>query len=323
MNNSNNIVIENDSSTLLNSSSSFMEANTEAIGIKEIKDKHIIPVFLKDNEPAISQVEFIEVVSEAASEAFNLPFTPDASIRVSHPIKGRVYEARHKKANELLEHEKTIYYERMAFLISLPISDIISGKTLDLTVGGVKAYNLDNLNTSKGSLEHFKVFVGFKNTVCTNLCIATDGYKEDLKVNSSQDLYSQIMKLFSAYNSDNHLEEMKQFTSSELTENQFATLLGKAKLYQYLPKNEKLEIPELLITDTQISRVAENYYQDENFQRGSNGAIDMWRFYNLLTGAVKSSYIDKILERKVNAYEFSKQVQRALNGASEEFWYLN
>jgi hypothetical protein len=109
----------------------------------------------------------------------------------------------------------------------------------------------------------------------------------------------------------------------ELSENQFAQILGKGRLYQYLPKDEKKEIPELLINDTQISRIAEYYYSDPNFKRQRNGNIDLWRFYNLLTGAVKSSYIDKFLEREVNSFDFTTQIQEALDRGPDNFWYLN
>lgn len=34
--------------------SKFIESNTIPLRLEEIRDKHIIPVFLKDNEPAIS-----------------------------------------------------------------------------------------------------------------------------------------------------------------------------------------------------------------------------------------------------------------------------
>ena len=44
------------------------------------------------------------------------------SIRVSHQIKGRVPSAIGKPVKELKENEKTIYYERMAFLIEIPKS---------------------------------------------------------------------------------------------------------------------------------------------------------------------------------------------------------
>lgn len=306
------------------SASRFLEANTKAIDINEIRDKHIIPVFLKDNEPAISQVDFVEVVSQAACDHFNIPFSPDARLRVSHPIKGRVYEARNKKAAELLDHEKTIYYERMAFMLEIPgINSVVGGNPLELTIGGVKAYNLDNLNSSKGGLEHFKVFIGFKNTVCTNLCISTDGAQMDLTVSSLDELYRQVLTLISGYDESAHLKKMNLLREYELSENQFAQILGKGRLYQYLPKKEKKEIPELLINDTQISRIAEYYYSDPNFKRQRNGNIDLWRFYNLLTGAVKSSYIDKFLERDVNSFEFTTQIQEALDTSPDNFWYLN
>jgi hypothetical protein len=56
-------------------------------------------------------------------------------IRVSHVIKGRVPTAIGKPAKELLEHEKTIYYERCAFVIEVPeISEIINGNKLQIPV---------------------------------------------------------------------------------------------------------------------------------------------------------------------------------------------
>ncbi|MDE0561755.1 DUF3871 family protein [Algoriphagus sp. NF] len=302
----------------------FLQANTIEMDLNEIRDKHIIPVFLKDNEPAISQVEFVEAVTEAARDAYSLRDLSAPSVRVSHAVKGRIYEARHKKASELFPNEKTIYYERLAFMVTIPtIMQDVNGQLLELTVGGVKAYNLDNMNTNKGSYEHFKIFVGFKNTVCTNLCISTDGTKLDLKVKSLQELYAKSFELFTGYDAVDQISRMEQLSELDLSESQFAKLIGRARMYQYLPKEEKLQIPELLINDTQISRVAESYYSDENFSRYESGRIDLWRLYNLMTGAVKSSYIDKFLEREVNAYDFTLQIHNALENKSDGFWYLN
>lgn len=304
--------------------SKFIESNTIPLRLEEIRDKHIIPVFLKDNEPAISQVEFIEVVAEAVKEKFNLREFPKPDIRVSHPVKGRVYEARHKKAAELLPYEKTIYYERLAFLMEIPGTSVeVNGNPINLTVGGIKSFNLDNLNTSKGGNEHFKIFVGYKNTVCTNLCISTDGTKLDLKVKSLDELFKETVNLLCNYDDNSHITTMQELTDFELSESEFAQIVGKARLYQYLPKDAKANIPELLINDTQISRVAEHYYSDPNFNRNANGSIDLWRFYNLLTGAVKSSYIDKFLEKELNCFDFAKQVKEALNQNNSNFWYLN
>ena len=60
----------------------------------------------------------------------------------------------------------------------------------------------------------------------------------------------------------------------------------------------------MLLTDTQINSVAKAYINDENF--GSFGSeLNMWKFYNLLTGANKSSYIDSFLDRSLNATEMA------------------
>src|SRR5439155_6084566 len=131
----------------------------------------------------------------------------------THPTKGRVHEARNKPANELQEHEKTLYFERMAFTFEMPSASVeIGGNTLNLVAGGVKAYNLDNLYSKKGSDEHFKVFIGFQNKVCTNLCVWSDGYIGDLNVSSLSQLTEGITDLFLSYNANLHLQSMQNLS---------------------------------------------------------------------------------------------------------------
>ncbi|NBU04719.1 MAG: DUF3871 family protein [Bacteroidetes bacterium] len=84
----------------------FIEANTLSISMNELLYGCTIPVFAKDNEAAISHHEFIESVIEGVSAFYNIY---DPVIRVSHPVKGRIPEARHKKASELESHEETLY----------------------------------------------------------------------------------------------------------------------------------------------------------------------------------------------------------------------
>ena len=58
---------------------------------------------------------------------------------------------------------------------------------------------------------------------------------------------------------------------------------------------------------------------DENFSRGDNPEIDLWRVYNLFTGANKSSYIDTFLDRSLNATELitvSAKPSRAMQNTS-------
>ena len=60
----------------------------------------------------------------------------------------------------------------------------------------------------------------------------------------------------------------------------------------------------MLLTDTQVNNVAKAYINDENFGSLGND-LSMWKFYNLLTGANKSSYIDSFLDRAYNATELA------------------
>lgn len=303
--------------------SPFIEANTEEVELEEIANDHIIPVFVKDNEPLISMPEFIDRTIGVVHHAFENEEILEPAVRISHPVKGRIPSAKGKPADQLEEHEKTLYYERMAFVIQIPsITQEIMGDPLSLTVGGVKAYNEDNINSRKGTPEHFKIFIGFVNKVCTNLCIWTDGFSETIEVTSARDLEEHIYNLVTEFETDLCLDHLAKLQNYELTEQQFAQLVGKARLYQYLPSQQKKQLPELLLSDTQIATVAKEYYRNDLFGGASDGSINLWDFYNLLTGANKSSYIDTFLDRGVNSYQFSSQVAGALEGQSD-FWFLN
>ncbi|WP_410494451.1 DUF3871 family protein [Chryseobacterium jejuense] len=297
----------------------FIEANTQAVNLYHLKNDCIIPVFSKDNEKTIAHQEFIDVVMNAAQKVFPM----QTEIRVSHQIKGRTPDAIHLNVKDLLDHQKTIYYERMAFIIRIPgITDIVNGNGLSLTIGGVRSYNLENLYNKK-ALERMKFFIGFQNQICCNLCVSTDGFKEDMRVSGTQDLYSKTLDVMQNYNAELHLKEMKELTHDSLSEHQFAQLIGRSRLYQHLPKPKKLNIPLLNFNDSHINTIAKDYYEDKNFCRQEYGRINLWYLYNLFTQANKSSYIDTFLDRNLNAFEFSKGIQKTLNGNSDYCWFLS
>ncbi|KAA9338779.1 DUF3871 family protein [Hymenobacter busanensis] len=303
-------------------SRAFIEANTVETSFSDIRQHHIIPVYVKDNEPLISQGDFIQATEEAVYDVFRGEQILAPQIRVSHPIKGRIPEARNKPANQLEDWERTIYYERLMFCIEVPtIYDTVGGNQLTLVVGGVKAYNLDNLYNRKGATEHFKLFVGFRNLVCTNLCVRTDGYLGDLRVGSLDQLRAAIYQLLGAYEQHRHLRQLQALTEYALTEQQFAQLIGRCRMYQHLPPAAKQQVPALLYGDQQLGTVCRDYFRDESFCRDDNGDINLWRLYNLFTGANKSTYIDQFLDRSVNALDFALQVQDAVEGRSTS-WYL-
>ena len=301
----------------------FIVANTIEVPLHHLKQDCIIPVFSKDNEKTIAHQEFIESVLTAISKVFPHHSISTPEIRVSHQIKGRTPDAIHLNAKDLLDHQKTIYYERMAFVINIPsIVDSINGNELTLSVGGVRSYNLENLYNRK-TLEKFKFFIGFQNKVCLNMCINTDGFKEDLRVSSASELQHKVIEVMQNYNAELHLMEMKEFTQDYLSEHQFAQLIGKSRLYQHLPKSEKQKIPMLNFNDSHINTMAKDYYEDKNFCRLDDGRINLWDVYNLFTQANKSSYIDTFLDRNLNAFEFTKGIQKTLNGNLDYHWFLS
>ncbi len=301
----------------------FIEANTKEVCVGHLKNDCIIPVFSKDNEVTISHLRFIETIYDAANEVFRGERVDNPDVRVSHIIKGRIPEAINKPVNQLLESDKTIYYERMMFCIEIPtIHEDIAGNRLNLTIGGVRAYNQENLYSRK-TFEKFKLFIGFKNMVCCNLCVSTDGYKSEIRVMSLGELYRAALELFRNYSMGIHLEQMKRLQDYSVTEAQFAQFLGRSRMYQYLPNSEKKMLPEMLMTDTQINLVTKAYYNDDNFGRsGEDKELPMWKMYNLLTGANKSSYIDSFLDRSINAGELSNGICKALSGEDEYSWFI-
>ena len=304
-------------------SKTFIEANTVDIPFTEIKEEHIIPVFVKDNEPLISHAEFIGAAAEITADIFHGERILKPAVRLSHPIKGRIPDAKDKPAHMLLDREKTIYYERMMFVIEVPtIQDVVDGNLLSLTIGGVKAYNLDNLYSRAKSDQHFKVFVGFKNRVCTNLCVFTDGFLGELRVKSLDQLKASIQMLIAGYNQEQHLYQMKQFAENYITEQQFAHLIGRCRMYHHMPVEYKKDIPSLLFGDQQINTVVRDFYKDSSFSRDSFGNINLWKLYNLLTGANKSSYIDSFLERGVNAFDLVTDLNHCVEHKRQS-WYLN
>lgn len=301
----------------------FIEANTTEVNLQHLKSDCIIPVFSKDNEKTIAHQEFIDIVLDCALKVFNHHVIDTPEIRVSHQIKGRTPDAIYKNVKDLLEHEKTIYYERMAFIVRIPsIKDTINGNEISLTIGGVRAYNQENLYNKK-SFEKFKFFIGFQNKVCCNLCVSSDGFVEEMRVGSIQELQSQILNVMVNYNAEKHIQDMKLLTQYNLTEHQFAQLLGKSRLYHYLPKKDKAEIPILQFNDGHLNSIARDYYLDDSFCRNENGDINLWNVFNLFTQANKSSYIDTFLDRNLNAFEFSNGLLKTLNGDDNYHWFLS
>jgi hypothetical protein len=316
--NNNNVIDAEE--VVTNTKSSFIEANTVQVSLEHLEKECIVPVFSKDNEITISHFQFIEKAVSVVRDYFPDVKIGQPDIRVSHVIKGRTPNAIGKPAIDLEDHERTLYYERCAFMISLQTREVVNGNPLILTMGGVRAYNTENLY-SKKTVEKFKIFIGYQNKVCTNLCISTDGFSNEVRITSVNELENSMVSLFGNYDKLKHLGMMERMSKFNLNEEEFAHLIGKIRMYQHLDKEEQKRNTMFSLNDGQINSVVRDYFTCPNFSRDSQKNINLWNLYNLLTEANKSSYIDSYLERNVNMYEFVNHLTDCRQNESQT-WFL-
>ena len=303
----------------------FIESNTQAMSLAEIADKCIVPTF-SDNSLTISHQDFCGAVYKAAENVFGA-LTP-IECRVSHPINGRIPTALNKKTQDLADNEKTIYYQRLAWIAKVAnLTKNINGQEIHLTIGGVRAYSEDKLYNRPSALK-FKIFVGWQVRVCSNLMLQTDGFSGTIDCMTSADINQKALELFSRFNpeKDNHLNALAQLQDTRLTEDQFCHIIGRMRLLQALPVAQQREIPQFLLGDQVINEATRQYVVNPNFGRKSgNDGISTFNLMQLLNEAVKSSYIDKWLERNQNCTEFATGIRKALRYEDNEGydWFLN
>ena len=212
----------------------------------------------------------------------------------------------------------------MAFAFTIPtIFESINGQKLELCVGGVRNYSDLNLYRQNKGVEKVSIFVGWRVRICSNQILTGDGVKLSLEVMTVSDIYKAAMELFYSFLPAKQLHLMQTLSNTYLSETQFATLVGRMRMYQALPPRLSRSIPNLLITDSQINNVCRGFYSNPDFG-GENGAISMWSFHNLMTEANKSSYIDSYLQRAVNATDVCVGLNNAMHGVEGGYsWFLS
>ena len=85
----------------------FILGNTKTIGLAELQEDYLVPVFSRDNVETISHTDFINVVADAAQtffhgEQFTLP-----QIRVSHEMIVRTRSGNGKLVENLEKDDDT------------------------------------------------------------------------------------------------------------------------------------------------------------------------------------------------------------------------
>ena len=118
------------------------------------------------------------------------------------------------------------------------------------------------------------------------------------------------------------LDKYNNLPETVITESQFAQIVGRARMYQNMPYKDKKELPQFPLSDGQVNLVVKDYYTDNSFCRCDTGKIDLWRLYNLFTGANKMTYIDNFLDRNVGCQQFVNGLNEAI-GMSKYHWFVN
>ena len=299
----------------------FLEANTNAITLEELAEQCVVPTWA-NQELTISHQDFISTVRDAACNVFAGETINTPDIRVSHIVRGRIPSALGKRSSELLESEKTQFYQRLAFAFTIPsLHECIDGQRLELCIGGVRNYSDLNLYRANRGMEKFTIFIGWRVNVCSNQVLTGDGVRLAIEVMSLHDLYRAVVDMFDSFNFEKDIQLLQTLTQTRLTETQFAQIVGRMRLYQALPSYQQRRVPKLLITDSQINNVCRDYYSNPNFG-AKDSTISMFDFHNLLTEANKSSYIDSYVQRGINATEVTVGICKALQGDSEYSWFL-
>lgn len=302
----------------------FIESNTQAISIEELATRCIVPTF-SDNSLTIAHQNAIAAVYKAAEDVFGELTPPEC--RVSHAINGRVASAIHKPTKELTDEEKTIFYQRLAFVAHVKsLTRIVAGQPVELTIGMCRAYNEDKLYSRK-SPEKMKIFVGWKVRVCSNLCLTCNGNSGTVEVLTEADVYQKSYQLFRRFDSEKEdtLQLIGALHNTRVSESQFCYLIGRLRLYQALPTEVQKTLPMIDIGDQAVNAAVRGFVSNPNFGlKEGEGSITTFEMLQLFNEALKQSYIDKFVDRNQNATDFALGIQRALLGTDTEGydWFL-
>lgn len=318
-------VIEHEDEDWSDNHPNFIESNTQAITLEELTTKNVIPTF-SDNTLTISHQNFIGAVVKVAEQIFGELTMPE--LRVSHPIIGRIPSAQHKKASELTDEEKTVFFQRMAWCCRVKnITREINGQIVHLVIGGVRAYSEDKLY-NRQSPQKFHVFVGWRVRVCSNLMLTCDGNSGTIESMTEADIMQKSLELFTAFNphKEDTLRLLENLQSTPLSETQFCNIIGRLRLLQNLPVAEQKLHPTFSIGDQAVNAMVKNYVADPNFGKKEGEPYTLWNLMQNANEAVKqSAYIDRFIDRNQQATDFAIGIQKAILGEDTDGydWFLN
>jgi hypothetical protein len=255
----------------------FIEGNANAITLTDLRNRCIVPTWA-NNQLTISHPAFIETVLAAAQATFSGNEVNAPEIRVSHPVLGRVPGAIHKKASDLLDSDKTLYYQRICFCIAVSINDIINGNETNVVVGGVRALNNENLSSRPRS-EVFKLFAGVSVKVCSNQCIFGADYLDKFEAMSESEIFDGACELFRNFDPVSNKRKLELLGNTTMTTEDFTHVIGRMRLYEALPmaKRNQLGLPAITLGDQALNSATRGFVANKDFGCREDGTITMGR----------------------------------------------
>ena len=303
----------------------FIEANTSAISLAELNERCIVPSFA-DLSPTISHANFASIVRQAANNIFANDTFSDIECRVSHQINGRTPDALNIPAKNLKANQITTFYQRFCFCFEiLTQTSNINGQDVSLVVGGLRSLHETNLY-SKKSPEKFRIFIGYRVHVCSNMMLTCDGLSEKLECMTEADIFQHAMMLFSRFNKEKTLSELEFLSQTTMTTEQFCQFIGKCRLYAALSdyQRRELNLPQILLGDSLLNAATRGFVTNPNFGVNGTDMISCWQLMQLLNDAARQSYIDVWADRNRNATDISIGIQKALRGEDDSYsWFIN
>lgn len=140
----------------------------------------------------------------------------------------------------------------------------------------------------------FHVFVGWQVRVCSNLMLTCDGNSGTIDCMTEADIMQKSLQLFQSFNpyKEDTLRFLEGLCNTVLSEEQFCQILGRMRLYQFLPVNEQKQLPSLTIGDQAVNAMVRGYVSNPNFGKREGEDITTWNLMQLMNESVKGAYID-------------------------------
>ena len=302
----------------------FIEANSAAVSWKELTEESILPSYA-DGEIVVPHSHFIQAVVMAAHDALPQDTFGPVELRASHLTQGRIPSAIYKKTSELLESDKTKYWERICFCVQITSRQTnILGEGCTLTFGGCRSLQDINFHGRKTS-EVFQCYISYRAKICSNLMISLqDGLKDRIEASGPAEIYAAAYQLFSQFNAEENLSSLDGLGRTRITVDQFTHLIGKLRYYSCLSTADKRELPfQIELGDSQVYAATRNFV---NGHFGLNGrdSVDLFQMLNCFNQASKSSYLHNFLLKNANCTELALGVQRSLEGVNHDYdWLLS